>query len=87
MTAPSGRRRRIRPLVWMLVALAAAAVLSAPLVSGGICVDSEDPEKSYCADFHTSLIGLPTSIVAWVILSIVLAAAAWLISSYPLRRR
>ncbi|MCK6065240.1 MULTISPECIES: hypothetical protein [Microbacterium] len=69
------------------MALAAAAVLSAPLVSGGICVDSEDPEKSYRADFHTSLIGLPTSIVAWVILSIVLAAAAWLISSYPLRRR
>ncbi|GAA4193145.1 hypothetical protein GCM10022219_14520 [Microbacterium oryzae] len=63
-----------------VAALILAAVALAPVRTAGYCADSPLSGASFCDITTTSLIGLSTSLWAWLALSVViLAVAGWLV--------
>ncbi|MFK4788649.1 hypothetical protein [Microbacterium sp. ZW T5_56] len=58
---------RTKALLWTGAgALFVAFVLFAPLFPAGMCVDAQDSARSYCRDWHTSVMGVETSVGMWL---------------------
>ncbi|MCM3694824.1 hypothetical protein [Microbacterium oleivorans] len=54
-----------RAVLWGAAALLLATVVLAPVIGVGRCLDSSDPEKSFCESYTQSLAGFPVTVWPW----------------------
>lgn len=57
---------RGRVAIWVAAACVLVAVLLAPAGGAGICVDAQEPSKSYCRDWLVSIVGMETNPWLWL---------------------
>lgn len=76
-----------RTLMWVSAAVVVTAVLLAPALTTGECVDAVEPGASYCQTQVRSLVAIPTHWAIWLGATVVAVGYAWWRSLRPPRRR
>ncbi len=56
-----------RAVLWGAGALLLATILLAPIFGVGRCVDSPDPDKSFCESYTASYAGLQVDVWPWLV--------------------
>lgn len=75
-----------RAVLWGAAALLLATIVLAPVIGVGRCVDSIDPEKSFCESYTTTYAGFRMDAWPWLVAVVLIVIVTTIVAVARHRR-